>query len=242
MTGRTHGADPEGTSIRMPTIWSIAVPWDEANAVAMNERNNGRPARRCGAMGSGDDSVRWRVWAPKAERVSLVLIDGGARREIPMQKEEGGYHRHVEVGVPQGRRYAYRLGDGPDRPDPCSLWQPEGVHGPSAVLLPERFSWCDRDWRGVRREDLVFYELHVGTFTPEGTFEAIIPRLGELRDLGVTAVEIMPVGPVSGRSELGLRRRATLRGAGQLRRAAGPPSTRGRLPRRRARDLPGRRL
>jgi maltooligosyltrehalose trehalohydrolase len=182
----------------MPTIWTNAIPWNEANAAEMNEPNDGRQARRCGAMDHGDDSVRWRVWAPKAERVSLVLIDGEARREIPMQKEEGGYHRHDGAGVPEGRRYAYRLDDGPERPDPCSLWQPEGVHGPSAVLRPERFSWSDRDWRGVRREDLVFYELHVGTFTPEGTFEAVIPRLEELRDLGVTAIEIMPVGQFPG--------------------------------------------
>jgi maltooligosyltrehalose trehalohydrolase len=169
----------------------------------MNERNNGRPARRCGATGSGDGSIRWRVWAPKAERVGLVLIDGAARREVLMQKEEGGYHHHVEAGVSPGRRYAYRLGDGPERPDPCSLWQPEGAQGPSAVLLPERFSWTDRDWKGVRRQDLVFYELHVGTFSKEGTFDAIIPRLHDLRDLGVTAVEILPVGQFPGNRNWG---------------------------------------
>ena len=190
---------PAGMSIRMlATAWSIAIPLNEANADAMSERNDGRAARRCGAIGCGDDSVRWRVWAPKAERVGLVLIDGEARREIPMQREEDGYHGHVEAGVSPGRRYAYRLGDGPDRPDPCSLWQPEGVHGPSAVVLPDRFSWHDHDWKGVRREDLAFYELHVGTFTTEGTFEAIIPRLHDLRDLGVTAIEIMPVGQFPG--------------------------------------------
>jgi maltooligosyltrehalose trehalohydrolase len=126
------------------------------------------------------------------------MIDVAGRREVLMQKEADGYHRHAESGVPAGRRYAYRLGDGPERPDPCSLWQPEGVHGPSAVVLPERFAWGDRDWKGVRREDLVFYELHVGTFSPEGKFEAIIPRLHDLRDLGVTAVEILPVGQFPG--------------------------------------------
>jgi maltooligosyltrehalose trehalohydrolase len=130
--------------------------------------------------------------------VSLVLIDGAARREVPMQQEGRGYHRYIEADTPPGRRYAYRLDDGPDRPDPCSLWQPEGVHGPSAVVLPEQFSWTDRDWKGLRREDLVFYELHVGTFSPGGTFEGVIPRLSELRELGVTAVEIMPVGQFPG--------------------------------------------
>ena len=164
----------------------------------MNETKQGGPARRCGAVGSPDGSVLLRVWAPAAKRVGLVLIDGAARREVAMQPEEGGYHRHEEADVPEGRRYAFRLDGGPERPDPCSLWQPEGVHGPSAVVLPDRFAWTDGGWKGVRREDLVFYELHVGTFTPEGTFDGVIPRLRDLRELGVTAVEIMPVGQFPG--------------------------------------------
>jgi maltooligosyltrehalose trehalohydrolase len=127
-----------------------------------------------------------------------MLIDGAARREVAMQPEAGGYHRHEEAGVPEGRRYAFRLDGGPERSDPCSLWQPEGVHGPSAVVRPDRFSWSDAGWKGVRREDLVFYELHVGTFSPEGTFEGVIPRLRALRELGVTAVEIMPAGQFPG--------------------------------------------
>jgi maltooligosyltrehalose trehalohydrolase len=135
--------------------------------------------------------------------VSLVLIDGARRRETPMHPEGQGYHGHVEAGVLPGQRYAYRLDGGPERPDPCSLWQPDGVHGPSAVVLPEQFRWTRRDWKGVRRQDLVFYELHVGTFSREGTFEGVIPRLCDLRDLGVTAVEIMPVGQFPGRRNWG---------------------------------------
>src|SRR6185437_540639 len=104
----------------------------------------------------------------------LVLIDGEKRRIRPMEKEERGHFRHNEANVPEGQRYAYRLDGGPERPDPCSLWQPDGVHGASAVVFPERFSWNDRNWRGVPRTDLVFYELHVGAFTPQGTFEAVI--------------------------------------------------------------------
>jgi maltooligosyltrehalose trehalohydrolase len=164
----------------------------------MNETKRVGPARRCGAVGSPDGSVLFRAWAPAARRVGLVLIDGAARREVAMQPEAGGYHRHREPDVTEGHRYAFRLDDGPERPDPCSLWQPEGVHGPSAVVRPDRFAWTDRDWNGVRREDLVFYELHVGTFSPEGTFEGVIPRLRDLRELGVTAVEIMPVGQFPG--------------------------------------------
>src|SRR5262249_42597920 len=85
-----------------------------------------------------------------------------------------------------------------ERPDPCSPWQPDGVHRPSAVLFPDRFAWTDHDWKGVARQDLVFYELHVGTFTPEGTFDAVIPRLPALRELGITAVELMPVAQFPG--------------------------------------------
>jgi maltooligosyltrehalose trehalohydrolase len=153
--------------------------------------------RRCGALGQPDGSVRWRVWAPRARRVELVLL-GGRRRALRMEREEGGYFVHAEANVAEGQRYAYRLDNGPERPDPASLWQPDGVHAPSAVLRPERFAWSDDGWRGVARPDLVLYELHVGTFTPEGTFEAVIPRLAALKELGVTAVEIMPVAQFPG--------------------------------------------
>lgn len=154
--------------------------------------------RRCGAVTRPDGTVTWRVWAPKANRVELVLLDGAQRRLVAMQPEGGGYFVHDATGLPDRQRYAYRLDGGPERPDPCSRWQPDGVHRPSAVTFPGRFPWTDSGWRGVPREDLVFYELHVGTFTPEGTFDAVIPRLTELRDLGVTAVEIMPVAQFPG--------------------------------------------
>ncbi|AWM41608.1 Malto-oligosyltrehalose trehalohydrolase [Gemmata obscuriglobus] len=154
--------------------------------------------RRCGAVTRSDGAVTWRVWAPKADRVELVLIDGDRRQPIAMRPEDDGYFVHAGAGVPDGQRYAYRLNGGPERPDPCSRWQPDGVHRPSAVVFPGRFPWTDRGWRGVSRDDLVFYELHVGTFTPEGTFDAVIPRLPELRDLGVTAIEVMPVAQFPG--------------------------------------------
>jgi maltooligosyltrehalose trehalohydrolase len=138
------------------------------------------------------------VWAPRAERVELVLIDGPRRRALPMRPEEHGYFHGTLPDVAEDQRYAYRLNNGPELLDPCSLWQPDGVHNPSAVVRPERFRWTDRNWKGVRREDLVFYELHAGTFTPEGTFESIIPRLPALCELGVTAVELMPVAQFPG--------------------------------------------
>jgi maltooligosyltrehalose trehalohydrolase len=100
--------------------------------------------------------------------------------------------------VPEGQRYFYRLDGGQERADPASRWQPDGISGPSAVLRTDRFRWSDGGWHGVPRAGLVFYEVHVGTFTPEGTFEAIVPRLPELRALGVTALELMPVAQFPG--------------------------------------------
>src|SRR5581483_71456 len=154
--------------------------------------------RRCGAVTFPDGSTRWRVWAPNARRVDLVLLDGGRKQVRAMAAEERGYYSLTLPGVPEGQRYLYRLDGDAERPDPASLWQPEGVHGPSAVVRTDRFRWTDQGWKGVRRDDLVFYELHTGLFTPEGTFDAVIPRLDSLRNLGVTAVELMPIGQFPG--------------------------------------------
>src|SRR4051812_30325821 len=106
----------------------------------------------CGVVAQPDGSVRWRVWAPKAPHGRLVLLDGDRRHARPMEAEPGGYFTHAEPGVAEGQRYAYRLDNGPERPDPCSLWQPDGVHRASAVLFPERFPWTDRGWAGVPRQ------------------------------------------------------------------------------------------
>lgn len=154
--------------------------------------------RRCGARAAPDGSVRWRVWAPRATDVELVLIAGERRQAFPMDAEGAGFFHRQAPEIAEGRRYAYRLDGGPERPDPCSLWQPDGVHRPSAVVVPKRFRWTDQAWKGIARQDLVFYELHVGAFTEAGTFDAIIPRLPELRELGVTAIELLPIGQFPG--------------------------------------------
>jgi maltooligosyltrehalose trehalohydrolase len=130
--------------------------------------------------------------------VELVLIDQTGRQAHALQREPRGHFCLERARVAEGQRYAFRLDGGPERPDPASLWQPEGVHRPSAVVRPERFHWSDAAWKGVRRADLVLYEIHTGTFTPEGTFAAIIPRLESLRALGVTALELMPVSQFPG--------------------------------------------
>jgi maltooligosyltrehalose trehalohydrolase len=114
-----------------------------------------------------------------------------------MQPQPAGYHQAVVEGVGPGTQYKYRLAGGRELPDPVSRYQPEGVHGPSQVIDP-RFDWQDKHWFGLPIEDYIIYELHVGTLTPEGTFDAVIPRLDELVDVGITAIEIMPVAQFPG--------------------------------------------
>jgi len=156
----------------------------------------------CGAHLDADGRCLWRVWAPRARRVELVL-SGGISRTLAMQSKSRGYFEAELPDIAEGQRYAFRL-DGKDpRPDPASRWQPQGVHAPSAVFDPRPFSWTDAGWQGVPRNELVIYELHVGTFTPEGTFAAIIPRLPALVELGVTAIELMPVNQFPGHRDWG---------------------------------------
>ncbi|AUX21626.1 malto-oligosyltrehalose trehalohydrolase [Sorangium cellulosum] len=155
--------------------------------------------RRMGAWIEGG-AVRFRVWAPDHERVEIVTYgeDGQAiTGAIEARPEGGGYFEATAPGLGAGALYKVRLdGEGPF-PDPYSRAQPRGVHGPSAVDDPS-FAWTDAGWGGVALEDLVIYEVHVGTATPEGTFDALIGRLGELRALGVTAIELMPVASFPG--------------------------------------------
>ncbi|MBS0206492.1 MAG: malto-oligosyltrehalose trehalohydrolase [Planctomycetes bacterium] len=144
------------------------------------------------------DRVDWRVWAPLAQRVDLNICIQHHSEIIPMTRQDGGWFETSRPRESSEIRYFFRLDGNRDRPDPASRWQPEGIHKPSALFFPDDFVWCDADWKGIPRSDLVLYELHVGTFTPEGTFDAVIPRLSELRDLGVTAIELMPVAQFPG--------------------------------------------
>jgi len=107
-------------------------------------------------------------------------------------------HEITVSHLPPGADYFYRLDGERDRPDPVSRWRPEGVHGPTRVVDPTAFRWTDGGWRGVATADLVIYELHVGTFTPAGTFDGVIERLPAIRDLGATAIELMPVAEFPG--------------------------------------------
>ncbi|GAB4527513.1 MAG: malto-oligosyltrehalose trehalohydrolase [Anaerolineae bacterium] len=136
------------------------------------------------------------VWAPKVEHLVLHII-APQEQELSMQRDQDGYFRAAVPNLEPGALYKYRLAPDKERPDPASRTQPEGVHGPSQVVSSD-FEWTDAGWFGQPLEDYIFYELHIGTFTPEGTFEAAIPHLDRLQALGITAVEIMPVAQFPG--------------------------------------------
>jgi len=136
------------------------------------------------------------VWAPLINQVEVHILSP-EERIVPLGKVSRGYHYGVVPGVKPGTRYFYRLDGNNERPDPASKFQPEGVHGPSQVIDPH-FVWEELHWSGIPFSHYVLYELHVGTFTAQGTFDAIIPHLDELKDLGITAIEIMPVAQFPG--------------------------------------------
>jgi maltooligosyltrehalose trehalohydrolase len=143
-------------------------------------------------------SCEFVVWAPYRKRVELQLTQQGASRRVPLDRDELGYHRTLVDQVAAGARYMYRLDESPVRPDPASRYQPEGVHDASEVVSLSDFPWTDESWTGIDLEDSVFYELHVGTYTREGTLAALIPRLDDLAQLGITTIELMPLAQFPG--------------------------------------------
>lgn len=154
------------------------------------------PHMKVGAWYLGDDRCEFTVWCPRSKSVILELED----RSVELQPQDDGYWSAIVSDVKPGTQYKYRLGTGASYPDPASQFQPFGVHEASAVV-DHSFEWHDSQWQGVNLEDMVIYELHVGTFTPEGTFEAIIPRLQTLKELGITAIELMPIAQFPGDSK-----------------------------------------
>ncbi len=165
-----------------------------SRVMAVNERP-------LGAVLTGESECSFQVWAPRAKKVELHITFPN-ERTIPMQPAERGYFYADVSDVSPGALYSYRLDDGRERPDPASRFQPQGVHGPSQVV-DDDFPWTDQHWRGLALEKYVLYELHVGTFTPEGTFDAVIPRIAALKELGITAIELMPVAQFPGNRNWG---------------------------------------
>lgn len=142
---------------------------------------------------------RFTVWAPGRKKVELMLSNKAA---IPLQKDEGGCWSALVPDVHAGETYRYRLDDDQSLPDPASRRQPEGVHGPSAVT-GSNYEWADDAWKGISLGDMIIYELHVGTFTASGNFEGVITRLDYLKELGINAIELMPLAQFPGERNWG---------------------------------------
>jgi malto-oligosyltrehalose trehalohydrolase len=157
-----------------------------------------------GAQVQRDGTVRFRLWAPAAHCVDLCLEAAGQRRrQLAMEPLPGGWFECVTPDVASGALYRYRIDRGQEVPDPASRFQPQDVHGPSEVVDPAEFVWRDQGWSGRSWREAVFYELHVGTFSPQGTFRGVVERLDYLVDLGVTAIELMPVADFPGQRNWG---------------------------------------
>lgn len=150
----------------------------------------------------GESRCEFTVWAPNYDEVAVQIVSP-THRVISMQKDEWGYFKVLAEDIKPGTLYFYKLGGEADRPDPASHSQPEGVHEASEVVNHNMMNWTDVGWSGISLEDMIIYELHVGTFTPEGTFEAIIPRLRELHEFGINAIELMPIGQFPGERNWG---------------------------------------
>lgn len=135
----------------------------------------------------------FRVWAPKAKSLSLVILNNGEQCEYPMESDEEGFYTITLSQLPPNVDYCYKIDGDKIRPDPASRWQPNGVHAPSRLYNQQTFEWNDHSWKGININDYLIYELHVGTFTPQGTFEAVIDKLPYLQKLGITAIELMPI-------------------------------------------------
>jgi malto-oligosyltrehalose trehalohydrolase len=143
-----------------------------------------------------DGTVRFRLWAPGQEQVSLILEGGG--KTLPMTSLEGGWHELITDEAGLGTRYQFEVTNGLRVPDPASRHQPQDVHGPSEVIDPGAYQWENSQWRGRPWEEAIVYELHVGAFTPQGTFRAAINKLVHLVQMGISAVELMPVSDFPG--------------------------------------------
>ncbi|MGC9194728.1 MAG: malto-oligosyltrehalose trehalohydrolase [Syntrophobacteraceae bacterium] len=155
-----------------------------------------------GATLKSDSRCEFFVWAPAAERVEVQFWEQGREAKAALRKIERGYFHSVLEGIGPQSRYFYLLDGNKRRADPASRFQPEGVHGPSEVI-EQAFPWSDASWTGLELRDYILYELHTGLFTPEGNFDALIGRLDDLKHLGVTVIELMPVAQFPGERNWG---------------------------------------
>ena len=165
----------------------------------MTRATSSVPVRRLsgGVELRGPTGGHARVWAPACSTIDLVL-DSERDHPVPLTRQEDGFFEGVVERLAAGDRYWFRIDGDRLRPDPVSRWQPEGPHGPSAVVDPASFAWTDAGWPGLGPAGQVLYEMHVGTFTPEGSWAAAAGRLRDLKELGVTTIEMMPIADFTG--------------------------------------------
>src|SRR5438445_6602026 len=156
-----------------------------------------------GAELIGENETHFRVWAPKAQHVDLVLEESAAKNAKrtfhSLEAEEGGYFSGV-ANVGAGAYYRFRVNNAENfHPDPASRFQPDGPHGSSCIVDPMKFQWTDRAWPGLKIKGQIMYEMHIGTFTREGTWRAAAEQLAELARIGITVVEMMPIADFPGK-------------------------------------------
>src|SRR3954462_7942822 len=156
-----------------------------------------------GAEFDGNGAVRFKLWAPQVSEVRLDIIYPQGKSSTPMASTAEGWFALRLEGIEHGTRYSFSIDQRISVPDPASRFNPQDVHSASAVIDPHAFEWPDASWRGRPWEEAVIYELHVGTFTPEGTFNGVVERLDYLVRLGVTAIELMPVADFPGKRNWG---------------------------------------
>ncbi|MCK5342902.1 MAG: malto-oligosyltrehalose trehalohydrolase, partial [Candidatus Heimdallarchaeota archaeon] len=157
---------------------------------------------KVGAHYIGGNKCEFTVWATFVENVS-VCVNSPDKRLIPLEKLDKGYWHVCADNISPGTQYYYQLNDSKKLPDPASFYQPEGVHGVSEVVDHKNFVWDDAGWDGINLSEMILYELHIGTFTPEGTFQAVISKLDDLKDIGINTIEIMPIAQFPGERNWG---------------------------------------
>ena len=151
--------------------------------------------KKIGAVYKGEEKTEFCVWAPFAKSLEVVLEN--AKEPLALTKDEAGYWSRFE-NVSPGTLYKFRIDEKEEFPDPASLSQPQGVHSWSRIIDPKAHAWQDKSWKGRELNQMIIYEVHVGTFTPAGTFEAIIEKLNHLEELGINTIELMPVAQFPG--------------------------------------------
>ena len=157
-----------------------------------------------GALPDSDNKTRFTVWAPDANKLSVELVERSGDQEKTLSSHElernsQGIFSGQVLDCPAGSLYRYKIGEGSSRPDPRSRFQPFGVHGPSQVIDPNSYQWQDADWKGIQKRDLVIYEMHIGSFTDAGTYAAAIEKFDQLKELGITAIELLPLAQCPGK-------------------------------------------